>query len=353
MQPNRPVLRDDQARVVSDLRAALVDHQSVLVRAECGWGKTIVAAHIALGAMQKEKRVIFGVHRKELLRQTARTFDSFGIRYGYIAGGMMADPFANVQLATRQTLAARDRLPRCDLFIPDEAHLWCSKTALEIINGFKAQGAKIVPLTATPALGNGDGMGAIADTIVHGPAASWLIERGLLARYRAFGPVSPDLSKIKVRAGEYVDLDPEFDKPSVVGDRVAAYKQFARGKRMVGYCYSRQNGEHTADAFNSAGVRAVFIDGEDKDDYRRDRIGKFADGDIDVLLNCQLLGEGFDLSAQVGRRVPIQAVGLYTPMKSLPRAIQQMMRPMRPQDCWITSTCYGSTDSQTTSANGR
>ena len=140
------------------------------------------------------------------------------------------------------------------------------------------------------------------------------------------------MSKIKIRAGEYTDLDPEFDKPSVVGDRVAAYKQFAFGKRMVGYCYSRQNGQHTAEAFNSAGVKAVFIDGEDSDDVRRDAINRFADGEIMALLNCQLLGEGFDLSAQVGRRVPIQAVGLWTPMKSLPRAIQQSMRPMRPQD---------------------
>src|SRR5690606_35988217 len=115
------ILRPDQMQAVEELRAALRDHQSVLLQAPCGFGKTVVAAYMASGAHRKRKRVIFAVHRRELARQTAKTFDHFGIPYGYIMAGMPSNPFASVQIASRDTLRSRPGMMGCDLFIPDEA----------------------------------------------------------------------------------------------------------------------------------------------------------------------------------------------------------------------------------------
>lgn len=327
-------LRDDQHSTVIDLRRALLDYQSVLLHAECGWGKTVVAAYMAAGAHKKRRRVIFGVHRRELARQTAKTFDRFGIRYGFVAAGMRSDPFALVQIASHRTLMLRPERWRADLFVPDEAHLWGTGDRAEMIQGMKDQGAKIVPLTATPERGNGIGLANIADHIVHGPDVAWLIERGHLARYKAFAPVSPDFTGLHSRGGDYItgELEDRFSKPTVIGDRVAAYRRFASGKRMIGYCYSRSNGEETAATFRAAGIRAEFLDGDTPDDTRINVIKAFADGRVEVLVNCQLFREGFDLSAQVGRTVPIQAAAFWCPTQSLPLAVQMMMRALRPQD---------------------
>lgn len=330
------VLRDDQMKAVNDVRHAMRSHQSVLLNAACGFGKSVVAGYVAQGVESKQKRVIFAVHRKELLKQTANTFAEFGIRFGYIASGMPTNPYANVQIASADTLRSRlHLLSDCDLLVPDEAHLWGNgQTRLNIIAAARDAGSKILPLTATPQCGNGKGLREIADIIVEGPPTSWLIEQGFLARFKAYAPRVPDLAGLHVRQGEYItsELDERFDNPVVVGDRVATYLQFATGKRLIGYCYSRDNGVKTAEAFKAAGIRAAFIDGETPDHIRRQRIEEFADGITPVLLNCQLFREGFDLSAQVMRKVPIQAVGLYAPTKSLPLAVQMMMRPMRPQD---------------------
>jgi superfamily II DNA or RNA helicase len=325
-------LRSDQTAVVADLVAAMREHQSVLVRAPCGWGKTVLASHMALGASRKRRKVIFAVHRKELLRQTAKTFDRFGIRYGYLAGGYGMDPFCDVHIATAQTLANRRRHLKCDLFVPDEAHLWGSGVRLEIIKEARGHGAKIVPLTATPKRSDGVGLKCIADTMVQGPAEAWLIEQGFLARYRAFAPDQPDFSGLHTRNYEYVqeELEDRFSKPTVTGNRVLAYRKYADGKRLIGYCYSRKNGEDTARAFRDDGIWSKFIDGETPDHIRREVISEFADNG-GALINCQLFGEGFDLSAQIGRTVPIQAVGLWCPTQSESKAIQQQMRPMRPQ----------------------
>lgn len=101
---------------------------------------------------------------------------------------------------------------------------------------------------------------------------------------------------------------------------------------MIGYCFSREHARHMVDSFNATGITAAYLDGETPDGDRRRVIGQFAAGAIMVLFNVALFREGFDLSAQVGQDVPIQAVGLYNPTKSLPLAIQMMMRGMRPQE---------------------
>lgn len=328
-------LREDQRETVEEVREAMREHQSVLLHAECGWGKTVASAYIAKAAEAKGKRILFAAHRRALLKQTAVTFRDFGIKFGFIAAGMASNSFAKVQIVSADTIKNRPELLKCDLFVPDEAHLWCrGKTRIEIIDTARQHGAHIMPLTATPADGTGNGLGNIADHIVHGPDAAWLIERGFLARYKAYAPFTPDLQGVKSQAGEYVtaSLDERLDKPSIIGNRVEAYREYAAGKRHIGYCYSRKNGHDTAEAFNAAGISARFVDGETPEHEMNEAINGFADRSIQVLLNCQLFREGFDLSAQVGRRVPIESVGLYAPCKSLPMAIQMMMRPMRPQD---------------------
>lgn len=337
-------LRPDQLAAVENLRAALKDNQSVLLRGPCGFGKTVVSAYLAAGATRKQRRVIFGVHRRELARQTAKTFDKFGIPYGYIMAGQYSNPLAYAQIASADTLRNRPAALGCDLFIPDECHLWGSGVREELIHTVYKAGAHIVPLTATPERGDGKGLklvksgddlvAGIADAMIMGPSESWLIERGMLARYRVYAPVQPDLSKLHIRAGDYIvsELSDEFDKPSIIGDAATHYGRYANGRRMIGYCFSREHGRHMAEVFNANGIRAAFIDGETPDEERRKTIFAFATGAIRVLFNCQLFREGFDLSAQIGADVPIQAVGLYNPTTSLPLAVQMMMRGMRPQE---------------------
>lgn len=325
---------EDQMPVVERLRAQLREHQSVLLRGACGFGKTVVASYMVSSAHKKRKRVTFAVHRRELARQTAKTFDQFGIPYGYIMAGQSSNPFASVQIASAGTLINRKHQIPCDLFIPDEAHLWGDGQRAELIELARKSGAHIVPLTATPARGDGKPLRRIADTIVEGPTEAELILAGNLARYRVIAPSRPDLSKLHTRMGEYVpsEVDELMGRPAVVKDAVNAWIKFAYGKRTIGFAPSRKRGSEYAAEFRSKGVSSEFIDGETPDHERRRIIADFAAGRILVLMNCQLFREGFDLSAQVGYNVPIQCVLLCNPTQSLPLAIQMMMRCMRPQD---------------------
>lgn len=324
-------LRPDQEAVYADVRAAIATHQSVLIQCATGWGKTALATVIAKGASDKRKRAIFTVHRRDLVRQTASTFNQVGLQYGYVASGLRANPFAAVQIATIGTLVNRlERWPS-DLLVVDEGHLAAAPTWRRVIDHYRAMGAKILILSATPTRLDGKSLAGIADTMVCGPSVRWLMDRGLLSEYRAYAPARPDMAGLHVRAGEYVtaELEERFDKPTVIGDAISAWHRFAAGKRTLAFAFSRVHGKNLCEAYNRAGIPAQYIDGETGDDQRRSRISAFADGAAKVLVGVNLFCEGFDLSAQVGREVPVEAGAFLRPTKSLALAMQMVGRCLR------------------------
>lgn len=328
-------LRPDQTAVVDETRDALKTHQSVLIRAPCRFGKTVVAAFMAKSASEKRKRVIFACHRDAILRQISATFDKFDIKHGFIAAGRPANPFAHAQVASADTLRNRlDALKDCALLVVDEGHLWHSRTRKLIIDAAKDAGAKVVILTATPIRLDGKPLSDIADHMILGPSEAELIERGSLARYRVFAPVSADLSGLHSRMGDFVvsEVAERLDKPSIVGDAPATWKKYASGLRTVVYAINRAHGKHVLDAYLAAGIRAAYIDGETPKAEQIRIAHALADGEIDVLVSVELLTTGYDLGSLVGRDVTIQCVQLLRPTKSLQLAIQMMMRCMTAWD---------------------
>lgn len=327
-------LRPDQLEAVGALRRSLAVNQSVMFQAATGFGKTLIAAHIAKGAHAKGRRAVIAVHRRELLEQTSRTLTRFNIPHGIIAAGYRGDPFATVQIASADSLRTRRAwLADLALFVPDEAHLWAAKTRAEMIAEVRGHGGKIVGLSATPSRLDGRGLDTLFDAMVCGPSVEWLMEAGHLSRYRAFAPVRGNLDGLHVRAGEYItaELDERFGKPTVVGEAPVAWRQYAEGLRTMAFAYSRKHGADLTETYNRAGIPAVYIDGTSSREDRRGRIAAFADGEAMVLVSVNLCVEGFDLSAQVGREVPVEALALLRPTASLPLARQMIGRGLRPK----------------------
>ncbi len=334
-EPGRVIhLREDQSRAVADVRAAMREHQAVVLRAPTGFGKTYVASYIAHSALGKRKKIILGVHRIELLKQTSKTFTRWGIPHSFIAAGMPSNPFAYVQIASAETLKRRRDLLDCDLLIPDECRLWATPARASMIEEAKAHGAKILGLDATPERMDGKGLAPTFDHMVDGPSVEWLMERGFLSEYRAFAPAHPDMTGLRSVGGEYStpDLEERFNKPSLIGDAIATHKKYASGLRTMVFAFSRKHGRDVCDAYNRAGIRSVYIDGTTPPDVRTMAIRYFAEGKAEVLVSVNLATEGFDLSSQVDMDVPVEAISLQRPTRSLPLALQMMGRGLRPKD---------------------
>ena len=62
---------------------------------------------------------------------------------------------------------------------------------------------------------------------------------------------------------------------------------------------------------------------------RRDMIHRFADGELPILANVDLITTGFDLASQVGRDVTVEAIIMARPTASLALCLQMWGRPLR------------------------
>lgn len=281
-------------------------------------------AWMAAQAKSRGSRVLFAVHRQELIDQSSETFTDMGVLHGIIAAGfpMTMD---EIQIASVQTVVRRlDKIQPPDLIILDEAHHATASTWKRLLDAFP--NALVVGLTATPARLGGQGLGDIFESLVMGPTVKALIEWGNLAPYKYYAPpVSANLENIRVRYGEFdrgaVEL--AMDKSEIIGDIIDQYNRRAAGMKAICYCVSRAHSEHTAAMFRQAGIPAMHIDGETKSIVRTAAINDFKAGKIQVLCNVDLISEGFDVPA-------MEAVILARPTQSLTLFIQQAMRAMRP-----------------------
>jgi len=324
----------DQDIVVTRLRVALRSSSAVLVFAPTGFGKTVLAAALIKKIFEAKKRVIFCVHRVDLIVQTAKTFEKFGIPFSYIAAGHHYNPMHRVYIASIATLKNRlGKIPAHYVMV-DEAHLSIATGWAKVANHYKTEGARLIGLTGTPERLDGKPLGDVWDVMVMGPSVAWLINAGRLSRYRAFAPEVLDISQLHSRDGDYVksEVDDLMAGKAMLSGAVKHWQRLASGKRTIAFAPSVKRAQDLAAQFRERGIVAVALDGETPGPDRKAAFIGFADRQIDLIVNCSLFCEGFDLSAQVDRDVPIEAVLQYSPTQSLSKHLQQLGRGLRKKD---------------------
>jgi len=314
-----------QEALIDQVRVKLRTKRRVLLQLPTGGGKTVVGGKMIESAAGKGHRCIFTVHRRELIEQTVATFEDVGIPHGVIAAGHPYRPLERVQVASIDTLKHRlhlfaDAPPK--FLMLDEAHHTGAAGWKRIAMAFPD--AFGVGLSATPERLDGKGLDDVFDDIVIGPSTGWLIANGFLSDYRAFAPTAPDLSGVHTKMGDYVksEASAAMDKPTITGDAISHYQRLAYGQSAVCFCVSIEHSKHVAEQFRAAGIMAWHLDGSTPYGERSEAIRAFRNGDIRVLTNVDLFGEGFDLPSLV---VSI----LLRPTQSLALYLQQVGRCLR------------------------
>ena len=186
--------------------------------------------------------------------------------------------------------------------------------------------------TATPRRADRAGLGAhaqgISTHLVEGPPMHQLIEEGYLTPYKLVMRQVTDADFRNVAVSANGDLNPQAMRKEtkksrqLVGDAVELYKKYVNGKKAVLFAADVEHAVTFRDAFTAAGIAAEIVVADTKEDVRRDTMRKFRQGAIQVLMNVDLFGEGFDLPA-------IEAVIMCRPTKSLPLFVQQFGRGLR------------------------
>lgn len=298
--------------------------KSVCVVSPTGSGKTALTAQMIANSQAKGMRALFIVHRRELINQSISAFDNAGVQFGVIAANFQPAKAFPVQIASIQTLARRlSQYKEPNLVVWDETHHLAAQSWASVFRTYPD--AYHVGLTATPERMDGRGLREYYQAIVQGPSVEWLIDNKFLADYRIFAPSTINTDNMHIRMGDYITsvAQAAVDKPTITGCAIQHYKKHCMGARAVAFCVSIQHSEHVAQQFCAAGIPACHIDGTTPTIQRDYDIGRFQDGQIKVLCNVDLFGEGFDLPS-------LEATIMLRPTASVAIYLQQVGRALRP-----------------------
>lgn len=304
--------------------------RKLILQATTGAGKTVMAASVIKSAVEKGKRVLFLAHSRELVHQCAAKLNSIGVDCGVIMAGEPLEEWKSVQVASKDTLHARSvrrskmELPKADILVLDEAHRSLAKSWVDLISRYPK--AIVLGLTATPARGDGSGLGQIYEEIVSTCSTEKLIADGYLVPSTVFAPYTPDLNGVKQGCdGDYDrgQLESRMDKASITGDIIAHWKTLASDRPTLVFASGINHSMHIRDKFREAGVRAAHVDGTMPKEDRDEILRRFSSGDVQVLSSCDVLTEGVDLPL-------CSCVIIAKPTKSIVRHKQMLGRGMRP-----------------------
>ena len=271
-------------------------------------------AEVARRTTNNGKRVMFLIHRKEVLQQAIKTFNNQDVNPDLLTAGM-------VQTLTRRV----DKLPTPDVILVDEAHHALAKSYQNILNKFPK--AIVLLFTATPHRTGRVQLDQIADDIIVGQSIHELTEKGFLAPFRYFQPPGDFDSKLLKRGstGDFTtDSMQQAMSTKIFGHIVKQYKRIAPGMQAVVYTYSIDSAIKIAAEFNSEGISAVEVDGTTSKEKRAVAVRKFQDQKIKILVNVNLFTEGVDLPN-------VDCVIMARPTASLALYLQFSMRCLNPR----------------------
>lgn len=305
-------LRDYQAESVQAVYTdwAAGNTRTAVVMAT-GLGKTVVFCHIAKDRKDLGKTLIL-VHRDELAQSAATKMHSVDptAQVG-IVKAERNEVDAQIIVGSVQTLrnpARRSQIENVATIIVDEAHHAIADSYMTILEHFGAfQGIVGADPGATPTVGfsatlardDHRGLARVWQNVCYTRPVLWGIAKGHLVDVKAKRVTLEDLDlgRIKVSHGDY--QEDEVGKALLginAGPRIAeAWTEHARERQGFLFTPNVATTHQFAADFERAGIRTAVITGATPQQERLEAYSAFQKGQVQVLVNCMVLTEGFDM----------------------------------------------------------
>ena len=365
-------LFDYQEDMKERIEKAFESHQSVMVQMPTGTGKTILLAEVVKSEKLKWKNpdgekseklkwknpcVWIVVHRRELVEQIKETLAkqldpslfTFNSSLNPLDSSLFTLHSSLIKVFSIQWLSKHyhELEEKPSLIIIDEAHHAVAKTYKEVMDAYPE--AKKLGLTATPCRLTKRGFTDLFDVLLQSWSVKKFIADGWLSLYdyMSIREDSEDwrlVNSLKKRGAdgdfslremsEKLNVQPSIER---LCDTVMRY---AANKKGITYAIDIAHAEHIAEAYRQHGIKAVAISSKTSIEERKKIIERFKKtsvgdrygnscyasleqtNDIQVLVNVDLFGEGFDCP-------DVEFIQLARPTLSLAKYLQQVGRGMR------------------------
>ncbi len=320
-------LRPYQQQAQDAFFDALSEHPRQLIVLPTGAGKTVVFGSIARRfheLVNPSDPILIMAHRSELLDQADEKLRLVWPEAltGRIQAGKN-EQLGEVLLASTQTLVAGRQIRRPGLVIYDEAHHSRADGSLSVLTRlgvFKPGGPPLLGVTATPSRSDRTELGDVFEHLTYERTILQMIMDGYLADVRGIKVElrGLQLGAIRTTGGDYnaKDLSYVMNADESLDAVVQAVQTHAGHRKSLVFAVDVQHAKALADHLNKAGIVSAAVDGGMPSDERASILQAFAQNRIRVLVNCQILTEGYDqpdVDAVVIAR-PTRSSALYTQM---------------------------------------
>ena len=324
-----------QAEMKERIDVAFRSYRSVMVQMPTGTGKTVLLSEVVKSEEQRVKNpwVWIVVHRRELVEQIRDTLNTMlSCPYSTLdTTSPLLSENSRIKVMSIQWLSRhyQDMAEKPSLIVIDEAHHAVAKTYAEVINAYPE--AKKLGVTATPCRLNKKGFTDLFDVLLQSWPTKKFIADGRLSLYDYMSIKADSIDQRMVfgltkrgadgdfslkEMSEKLDVQPSIER---LCDTILRY---ASNKKGIVYAIDIKHAEHIAEQYRVHGIHAVAISSKTPNDERRLTIDKFKAGLIQVLVNVDLFGEGFDCP-------DVEFIQLARPTLSLAKYLQQVGRGMR------------------------
>lgn len=288
-------LWDHQKEALTALRQSVSQGVfRIMLASPTGSGKTKIAAALIDAAQRKNNRMAFVVSHISLIDQAMESFYAEGIRdVGVIqAQHVNTDWSRPVQLCSIQTLRSKGVFPECKAAIFDEAH---------VLHDYHRQWLKhpdwqrvpIIGLSATPWA---SGLGKYFDSLLVVSTTQELIDKGLLSKFKVFAAAHPDLTGVRIVAGDYKEneLSDAMQKGTLTADIVDTWKRrWGKDKTFI-FAVDCKHAQALQARFLAEGVSCAYQDARTSSLERADIKRKFHSGEYRAIANVGTLTVGVD-----------------------------------------------------------
>ena len=314
---------------------AFRSYRSVMVQMPTGTGKTVLLSEVVKSEEQRVKNpwVWIVVHRRELVEQIRDTLNTMlSCPYSTLdTTSPLLSENSRIKVMSIQWLSRhyQDMAEKPSLIVIDEAHHAVAKTYAEVMNAYPE--ARKLGVTATPCRLNKKGFTDLFDVLLQSWPTKKFIADGRLSLYDYMSIKADSIDQRMVfgltkrgadgdfslkEMSEKLDVQPSIER---LCDTILRY---ASNKKGIVYAIDIKHAEHIAEQYRVHGIHAVAISSKTPNDERRLTIDKFKAGLIQVLVNVDLFGEGFDCP-------DVEFIQLARPTLSLAKYLQQVGRGMR------------------------
>lgn len=328
-----------QKEILEDLETERVIYDSYknLIVAATGTGKTMVAAFDYKEFRKKNKnhKILFLAHRKEILEQSLMTFRAVlkDQNFGDLWGNGATPSQTDFLFATIQTLNSKEKYKQFpndhfDYLIIDESHHASATSYLRVIDYFEPK--ILLGLTATPERMDGNNIldhfnNRIASEIRLPDA----INRKLLSPFHYFGITdSINLGHMKWTRGAYdvSELENVYTKDNqriaTIIKSMDTYLASIEDMKAIGFCVSINHANFMASQFNKANIPAIALHSGSSAELRDRAKQRLQKKEINIIFTVDLFNEGVDIP-------DVNTVLFLRPTESLTVFLQQLGRGLR------------------------